>query len=103
MDDNEEEMDIKEVYRMLVKQDDVIDIQRTIIQLLLVSGFLTLLLLIFIVYRLNFHFKLLKLLRLNKTPEKEFQKDTKVRPKVLEKTVRIVDLYQNYKRVKLDA
>merc|ERR1712034_157043 len=57
-----EEIDMHDVVKMLEKQDDLIEIQRLIIQLLLLSGFLTLLLLVFLVYRLNLHFKWLTLL-----------------------------------------
>ena len=57
-----EEIDMQDVLKMLEKQDDLIEIQRLIIQLLLLSGFLTLLLLVFLVYRLNLHFKWLTLL-----------------------------------------
>ena len=57
-----EEIDMQDVVKMLEKQDDLIEIQRLIIQLLLLSGFLTLVLLVFLVYRLNLHFKWLTLL-----------------------------------------
>ena len=41
------------------KQDDLIEIQKLIIKLLLLSGFLAFLLLMFLLYHLNIHFKLL--------------------------------------------
>ena len=53
---------MQDVVKMLEKQDDLIEVQRLIIQLLLLSGFLTFLLLVFLVYRLNLHFKWLSLL-----------------------------------------
>ena len=57
------QIDMDDVVKMLEKQDDLIEIQRLIIQLLLLSGFLTLVLLMFLVYRLNLHFKWLTMLR----------------------------------------
>ena len=92
-----EDVDVKDVLRMLEKQDDLLDIQRTIIQLLLLSGFLTFLLLIFLVYRLNLHYKFHNLLlvmatNLNKTDaEQEQPKDTKVAMLVLTKPVKTVE------------
>ena len=44
---------------IIEKQDDLIEIQKLIIKLLLLSGFLAFLLLMFLLYHLNIHFKLL--------------------------------------------
>merc|ERR1712217_31093 len=53
------DIDMGDMVMIVKKQDDLIEIQKLIIKLLLLSGFLAFLLLMFLLYHLNIHFKLL--------------------------------------------
>merc|ERR1739838_39570 len=57
--------DMGDMVIIVEKQDDLMEIQTLIIKLLLLSGFLAFLLLMFLLYHLNIHFKLLRSTKLH--------------------------------------